>query len=64
MAAEAALGAGARVDIYDAMPSAGRKFLMAGKSGLNITHSEDEAQFRRRYDAPDARLAAMVEAFG
>ncbi|MBK8196856.1 MAG: TIGR03862 family flavoprotein [Acidobacteria bacterium] len=64
MAAEAALEAGARVDIYDAMPSAGRKFLMAGKSGLNITHSEDEASFRTRYDAPDARLAKMVEAFG
>ncbi|MFN3912307.1 TIGR03862 family flavoprotein [Hyphomonas sp.] len=64
MAAEAALAQGARVDIHDAMPSAGRKFLMAGKSGLNITHSEDEAQFRRRYVAPDARLAAMVEAFG
>jgi len=64
MAAEAALAEGARVDIYDAMPSAGRKFLMAGKSGLNITHSEDEALFRQRYDAPDVRLAAMVEAFG
>lgn len=64
MAGEAALAGGARVDIYDAMPSAGRKFLMAGKSGLNITHSEDEALFRKRYDAPDARLAAMVEAFG
>jgi uncharacterized flavoprotein (TIGR03862 family) len=64
MAAEVALEAGARVDIYDAMPSAGRKFLMAGKSGLNITHSEDEALFRTRYDAPDARLASMVEAFG
>ena len=64
MAAEVALGAGARVDIYDAMPSAGRKFLMAGKSGLNITHSEDEAVFHARYDAPDERLAAMVEAFG
>jgi len=48
MAAEAALEAGARIDIYDAMPSAGRKFLMAGKSGLNITHSEDEASFRTR----------------
>ena len=64
MAAEAALSAGARVDIYDAMPSAGRKFLMAGKSGLNITHSEHEALFRTRYDAPDKRLAGMVEAFG
>jgi uncharacterized flavoprotein (TIGR03862 family) len=64
MAAEAALSAGARVDIYDAMPSAGRKFLMAGKSGLNITHSEDEAMFRTRYHAPDQRLAGMVEVFG
>lgn len=64
MAAEAALAQGARVDIYDAMPSAGRKFLMAGKSGLNITHSEDEAMFRTRYDAPDKRLAGMVETFG
>ncbi len=64
MAAEAALERGARVAIYDAMPSPARKFLMAGKSGLNITHSEDEAIFRSRYTAPDARLAAMVEAFG
>ncbi len=64
MAAEAALEAGARVDIFDAMPSAGRKFLMAGKSGLNITHSEDEALFRARYDAPGGRLGAIVQAFG
>jgi uncharacterized flavoprotein (TIGR03862 family) len=64
MAAEAALARGARVDIYDAMPSAGRKLLMAGKSGLNLTHSEDETLFRTRYDAPDSRLAKMVEAFG
>lgn len=64
MAAEAALEGGARVDLYDGMPSPARKFLMAGKSGLNITHSEDEAVFRSRYDAPDRRLAAMVEAFG
>ncbi|MFN7054241.1 TIGR03862 family flavoprotein [Hyphomonas sp.] len=64
MAAEAALEAGARVAIYDAMPSPARKFLMAGKSGLNITHSEDEALFRERYMSPDARLAEMVAAFG
>ena len=64
MAAEAALGSGARVDIYDAMPSAGRKFLMAGKSGLNITHSEDAGCFGARYDAPDGHLAALVDAFG
>lgn len=64
MAAETALKDGARVSIYDAMPSAARKFLMAGKSGLNISHSEDEPLFRSRYSAPDARLAAMIEAFG
>lgn len=64
MAAEVALERGARVAIYDAMPSPARKFLMAGKSGLNITHSEDEAIFRSRYTAPDVRLTAMVEAFG
>lgn len=64
MAAEAALAAGARVALYDGMPSPARKFLMAGKSGLNITHSEDEAAFLARYDAPDGRLAEMVTAFG
>ena len=40
MAAEAAAAGGARVDVYDAMPSMGRKFLLAGKGGLNLTHSE------------------------
>ena len=64
MAAETALERGARVAIYDAMPSPARKFLMAGKSGLNITHSEDAEIFRSRYTAPDPRLAAMVAAFG
>lgn len=64
IAAETALARGARVTIYDAMPSPARKFLMAGKSGLNITHSEDEGVFRSRYTAPDGRLAAMVEVFG
>lgn len=64
MAAETALERGARVAIYDAMPSPARKFLMAGKSGLNITHSEEAEIFRSRYTAPDPRLAAMVEAFG
>lgn len=64
MAAETALARGARVTIYDAMPSPARKFLMAGKSGLNITHSEDAETFRSRYTAPDDRLAAMIRAFG
>lgn len=64
MAAEAAIEAGAQVSIYDAMPSVARKFLMAGKSGLNISHSEEAALFRSRYRGPDARLADMIEAFG
>ena len=40
MAAEILIQGGVRVDLYDAMPSVGRKFLMAGKGGMNITHSE------------------------
>jgi hypothetical protein len=64
MAAEVISAAGVGVDIYEAMPSYGRKFLMAGKSGLNITHAEEKARFLKRYPAPDARLVAAVEAFG
>ncbi|HVR50452.1 MAG TPA: NAD(P)/FAD-dependent oxidoreductase, partial [Pseudorhodoferax sp.] len=48
MAAERLAGAGLQVDLYDAMPSAGRKFLLAGKGGLNLTHSEDAPQFVSR----------------
>ena len=64
MAAEAAIGAGAQVSIYDAMPSVARKFLMAGKSGLNISHSEEAALFRSRYRAQDSRLDEMITEFG
>jgi len=49
MAAEVLSGQGVQVDVYDAMPSLGRKFLMAGKSGLNITHSESLDTFVSRY---------------
>jgi len=63
MAAEALLARGVSVDIYDAMPSFGRKFLMAGKSGLNISHAEDLDGFLSRYRS-DARLQDMVRAFG
>ncbi|MEH6810111.1 MAG: TIGR03862 family flavoprotein [Hyphomonas oceanitis] len=63
MAAEALLARGVGVDIYDAMPSFGRKFLMAGKSGLNISHAEDMDVFLSRYRS-DARLQDMVRAFG
>ena len=64
MAAQEALTCGASVTIYEAMPSAARKFLMAGKSGLNISHAEASAGFVARYSAPDARLREMVSAFG
>ncbi len=49
MAAEILIGAGLKVDLYDAMPSVGRKFLMAGKGGMNISHAEPFAQFLSRY---------------
>ena len=56
MAAEAAAGRGAAVDLFDSMPSVGRKFLMAGKSGLNLTHAEPFADFMRRFGPSRARL--------
>ena len=64
MAAEAAAGAGLRVHVFDAMPSVGRKFLLAGKGGLNLTHSEPLAQFLPRYSARQQPLAHWLQAFG
>ncbi|MFN0317799.1 MAG: TIGR03862 family flavoprotein, partial [Burkholderiales bacterium] len=64
MAAEVIRGAGHLVDLYDAMPSVGRKFLMAGKGGLNLTHSEAPEKFLQRYGAKRAQLEPMIEAFG
>ena len=63
MAAHTLAQAGVAVIVYDAMPSAGRKFLMAGKSGLNITHAEPLVQFLARYPDADARLINSVTAF-
>jgi uncharacterized flavoprotein (TIGR03862 family) len=63
MAAEVASAAGARVDVYDAMPSVGRKFLMAGKGGLNLTHAEPLAAFLSRYGARRAALEPLLAAF-
>jgi len=63
MAAEVLARAGARVTVYDAMPSAGRKFLMAGRGGLNLTHSEPLQQFLGRYREATPWLAAAIEAF-
>ena len=63
MAAEVASAAGASVDVYDAMPSAGRKFLMAGKGGLNLTHSEPLQDFLARYGARQAWLTPLIWGF-
>ena len=63
MAADVLSAAGIAVDIYEAKPSVGRKFLMAGKGGLNITHAEPMADFIRRYDQPEW-LAPMLAEFG
>jgi uncharacterized flavoprotein (TIGR03862 family) len=63
MAAEVLAQGGARVTVYDAMPSAGRKFLMAGRGGLNLTHSEALPQFLARYREATLRLEAAVQAF-
>src|SRR6266850_5205525 len=63
MAAEVLAQGGAYVTVYDAMPSAGRKFLMAGRGGLNLTHSEPLPQFLARYREAMPHLAAAIEAF-
>lgn len=63
MAAEALSARGVAVDIFDAMPSLGRKFLMAGKSGLNLTHAEPFEDFLSRYGVTRTRLAPMLKAF-
>lgn len=63
MAAETLCQAGVQVDVYDAMPSLGRKFLLAGIGGLNLTHSEAYADFCSRYGEQQPQLQAMLDAF-
>jgi uncharacterized flavoprotein (TIGR03862 family) len=63
MAAEVLTQGGASVTVYDAMPSVGRKFLMAGRGGLNLTHSEPLPQFLTRYREAAPRLEAAITAF-
>jgi uncharacterized flavoprotein (TIGR03862 family) len=63
MAAEVLAGGGARVTLYDRMPSAGRKFLLAGRGGLNLTHSEELECLLERYGAAGPRLRAAIAAF-
>ena len=66
MAAEVLAGAGAavKVEVYDAMPSVGRKFLLAGIGGLNLTHSEAPQAFVGRYGERAAQLQPLLAAFG
>jgi uncharacterized flavoprotein (TIGR03862 family) len=64
MAAEILAAGGADVDLFDAMPSVGRKFLLAGKGGLNLTHSEPMEQFLERYGARRGNLEGMLKQFG
>lgn len=64
MAAEVISAGGIKVDVYDSMPSLGRKFLMAGKSGLNITHSEPFEKFVTRYGKRRAQIESMLHEFG
>ena len=63
MAAEALAKAGARVVVHERMPSVGRKLLMAGRGGLNLTHSEDPASFLTRYGGAAERIAPWLDAF-
>ncbi|MDP1636364.1 MAG: TIGR03862 family flavoprotein, partial [Gallionellaceae bacterium] len=63
MAAEALSAQGVRVDVYDAMPSVGRKFLMAGKGGMNITHAEPFDVFLSRYGARKSDIEPLLRAF-
>ena len=63
MAAEALAGRGVAVDVYDAMPSVGRKFLMAGKGGMNITHSEAAPAFLARYGQRADHIAPLLAQF-
>lgn len=63
MAAEQLLLAGHRVDLFDAMPSLGRKLLLAGIGGLNITHAEPAPAFLARYAKSSPQLAPLLSAF-
>jgi uncharacterized flavoprotein (TIGR03862 family) len=64
MAAEVLAGHGVPVDLFDAMPSVGRKFLLAGRGGLNLTHSERPEPFLARYGERSSALREAISAFG
>ena len=64
MAAEQLAATGRAVTVFDTMPSVGRKFLLAGRGGLNLTHSEALDPFLSRYGVERERLTPMLQAFG
>jgi len=64
MAAEVLAAGGAAVQLYDAMPSVGRKFLLAGKGGLNLTHGEAPERFVARYGERQREVGALLQQFG
>src|SRR5215210_2256714 len=63
LAAEVLASGGVSVTVYDRMPSVGRKFLMAGRGGLNLTHSEPFDRFTERYAGAQPHLLPVLEAF-
>lgn len=63
MAAETIANAGCQVELFDAMPSVGRKFLLAGKGGMNLTHAEDQSAFLTRYGARAEVLTPLIKQF-
>lgn len=63
MAAEAARAAGVQVDVFEAKGSVGRKFLIAGKGGLNLTHAEPRPGFDARYREQAALVGGWLDAF-
>lgn len=63
MAAETARAAGIEVDVFEAKGSVGRKFLIAGKGGMNLTHGEPKREFVQRYDARAREVGAWLDAF-
>ena len=64
MAAEILSDLGHEVHLFDAMPSVGRKFLLAGKGGLNLTHSEEPAKFLKRYTDAQSHLEPLLAHWG
>lgn len=63
MAAETLAAAGVPVDLFDAMPSVGRKFLLAGVGGMNITHAEEQSAFRQRYRERESGVSPWLDSF-